>query len=100
MKSYQISTAAAEDLEGIWLYTFKNWSKEQADRYYQLIMDEIEFITKYPDTGTDYSHIRPGYCRRKVKSHLIFYKIDQVSGEINIIRILHQRMDWENRLDD
>ena len=39
-----ISEKANEDIEKIWLYTYENWSLEQADRYYNLILDEIEFI--------------------------------------------------------
>ena len=27
-------------------YTFQNWSKEQADRYYKLIIQEIEYVAK------------------------------------------------------
>jgi toxin ParE1/3/4 len=37
----KISKEANEDIEKIWLYTFENWSIEQADRYYNLIMDEM-----------------------------------------------------------
>jgi len=33
-----------------------------------------------------------------VKSHLIFYKV--VNDIVEIIRILHQRMDIENQLSD
>ncbi|WP_324556630.1 type II toxin-antitoxin system RelE/ParE family toxin [Agriterribacter sp.] len=36
----------------------------------------------------------------KVKSHLIFYRLIEKQNEIEIIRILHQRMDIENRLND
>ncbi len=41
---YRISKQAIEDLNDIWVYTFHKWSKEQADRYYDLIIGEIEFI--------------------------------------------------------
>ena len=41
---YRISQQAIEDLEHIWLYTFHKWSKEQADTYYKLLIDRIEFI--------------------------------------------------------
>ena len=41
---YRISQQAIEDLDKIWLYTFNKWSKEQADRYFDLIIAEIEFI--------------------------------------------------------
>ncbi|HRP91183.1 MAG TPA: type II toxin-antitoxin system RelE/ParE family toxin [Edaphocola sp.] len=97
---YKISNEAQNDLENIWLYTFGTWSKEQADRYYDLILDEIEFIAKNPNSGKDYSPIREGYLSSKVKSHFIFYKINSKENFIEIIRILHQQMDIENRLND
>jgi plasmid stabilization system protein ParE len=40
----KLSRKAEEDLEEIWLYTLEKWSKEQADRYLNLIFDEIEFL--------------------------------------------------------
>jgi len=48
-QSYRISEKAIEDLENIWTYTLHKWSIEQADRYYNLIINEIEFITNQPD---------------------------------------------------
>jgi toxin ParE1/3/4 len=38
---YVISIEASKDLENIWLYTFENWSQEQADRYFNHNIDEI-----------------------------------------------------------
>jgi toxin ParE1/3/4 len=89
---------AIEDLEEIWVYTFQNWSLEQADRYHTLIYKEIEFLASKPGSGKDLNHIRPGYRSSKVKSHFIFYKYS--SSEIEIIRILHENMDIPNRLND
>lgn len=43
---YIISMEAVHDLEQIWIYTFETWSIEQADRYFNLITDEIEFIAE------------------------------------------------------
>ncbi|MEI7829117.1 MAG: type II toxin-antitoxin system RelE/ParE family toxin [Prolixibacteraceae bacterium] len=96
---YKISKEALSDLEKIWLYTFETWSLEQADRYFNLLMDEIEYLTLNPKSGKDYSHVRKGYFSSKVKSHLIFYKIDLKDNELEIIRILHQQMDIESRLN-
>lgn len=97
---YKISKEAAKDLENIWLYTCEHWSVKQADRYFNLIMDEIEYLTKYPTSGIDYGFVRKGYYRTKVKSHFIFYKINTKQNEIEIIRILHQQMDIDSRLID
>jgi len=97
-QSYRISEKAVEDLENIWTYTFQKWSIEQADRYYSLIINEIEFITKNFTTGKSMDHIKKGYRASIVKSHLIFYRKSQ-DNQVEVIRILHQRMDVENRVN-
>lgn len=98
-KAYKISNQALIDLEQIWLYTFKNWSIEQADRYYNLLINEMEYVCQNQESGKSMNHIKNGYRASKVKSHLIFYKTSSES-EIEIIRILHERMDIENRLKE
>ncbi len=97
---YKISQEANRDIENIWLYTYENWSLKQADRYFNLIMNEIEYLTENPGFGKDYSQIRKGYFRSRIKSHLIFFKINRKNEEIQIIRSLHQRMDIESRLNE
>ena len=94
---YRISQQALFDLNDIWEYTFHKWSKEQADRYYNLIFDEIEYISENSHLGISYEHIRKNYRASKIKSHLVFYRIENKS--IEIIRILHQRMDLKRRLE-
>ena len=100
MKSpvFVISKKAISDLEEIWLYTLEKWSIDQADRYYNLIFDEINYISKNINTGKSMEHVRKGYRASKVKSHYIFYRV--LNDTIEIIRILHERMDIENRLND
>lgn len=96
----KISKEAEKDLEEIWLYTFETWSLEQADYYYDLLMDEIEYLAENPKNGMDFSQIRKGYFRSRVKSHFIFYRISTKSDEIEIIRILHQQMDIDSQLSE
>ena len=82
---YKISKEALEDLENIWLYTFEKWSFEQADRYINSIMDEIEFVSLNPKVGKDYNHIRKSYYRTRIKSHFIFYKFFY---QITVLKLL------------
>jgi len=98
--NYKISKEAENDLEKIWLYTFEEWSLEQADYYMDLILDEIEYLAKIPQSGKDYNEIRKGYFRSRVKSHFIFYRINLKEEKIEVIRILHERMDIENKLGE
>jgi toxin ParE1/3/4 len=97
MTRFKFSNEAVKDLEEIWSYTRQTWSIEQADRYYNLIIDEIEFIASNPHLARSIDFIKDGYKSTKVKSHVVYYK--QIEDEtILIVRILHQRIDTENRM--
>ena len=95
---YKISKKAFEDIEKIWFYTMETWSVQQADRYYNLIFDEIEYIAEYPLLGKDCSHIRKNYRCLTIKAHLIFYKYKKDKKIVEIIRIFHQSVDIEDKL--
>ena len=95
---YRISEQAIKDLNAIWIYTLNKWSKEQADRYYDLIIGEIEFISDNFLTGKSAEQTRKNYRVTKIKSHLIFYRKIE-SDIVEVVRILHQRMDIKKRLD-
>ena len=95
---FVISKKAVSDLEEIWLYTVDKWSITQADRYYSLIFDEIHYICRNPSAGKPMDHVRKGYRATKVKSHLVFYRV--LEDRVEVIRVLHERMDIPNRIGD
>lgn len=96
--NYRISRQAIEDLDKIWMYTFNKWTKEQADRYFDLIITEIEFLAENFMTGKSAEQTRKNYRVTKVKSHLIFFRKAE-NDIVEIVRILHQRMDIKTRLN-
>ena len=97
MSEYIISEKALDDINKIWMYTAENWSIEQADRYYYLIFEEIEYIVEHFEMARDFGNIRKNYRCSKVKSHLVFFKKTKSNG-IEVIRVLHEKMDIENQL--
>ena len=97
MKKYRISQQAISDLNEVWLYTLRKWSKEQADRYYQQIINEIEFISDNFYVGKLAENTRKNYRVVQINSHLIFYRKTE-NKLVEIVRILHQRMDIKKRL--
>jgi toxin ParE1/3/4 len=97
MAKYRFTIKAVKDLEEIWSYTKQKWSLEQADRYYNLLIDEIEFVSSNPLLGRSIDYIKEGYRSTKVKSHLVFYKQHE-DDTILIVRILHESMDCEKRM--
>jgi toxin ParE1/3/4 len=78
-----ISSEALSDLEAIWIYTSKKWSKEQADRYYSLLTDEMEFLQSNYYTGKSAEYILPGYRVSFVKSPKSRKKLP--NGDVEII---------------
>lgn len=96
---YRFSSKAKFDINFIWIYTFENWSHEQADKYYNQIVAGIQYLSDNPEIGRDFTHDGKAYKFTKVNSHLIFYRAISES-KIEVIRILHKRMDIENRFRD
>jgi toxin ParE1/3/4 len=99
MAEYILSERALEDLNNIWIYTAENWSVDQANRNYNLILDEIEYDSENFDETKDFGTVRKNYKYSKVKSHLVFYKKTE-NSEIEVVRILHERMEIKNRIKD
>jgi toxin ParE1/3/4 len=97
MMQIQISNKAQDDLIEIWEYTFEKWSINQADKYYEILIDAINAIANEPNLGKNYEYVRKRYYGFHIKSHIIFYRINN-SDTLEVIRILHQRMDLPNRL--
>ena len=97
MNGYALSRTAQADLDGIWDYTEQTWSEEQAERYTAMIRDTCLALAAGRKTGKPADRFRTGYRVRTVGSHFIFYTTTQ-DGVIQVIRILHQRMDVASQL--
>ena len=63
----------------------------QAETYVTEIGAAIERIADDPGRGRTCEEIREGYRRYSIGSHLLFY-VESFDG-VDVIRILHQRMD-------
>lgn len=89
---------AIDDLSDIWEYTFSTWSENQADKYYALIKLACEDISANPALGKEYFEVSKNLLGYKINKHIIFYHSIS-ANEVEIIRILHERMDLKNRLE-
>ena len=92
---YRLTPAAQIDLEEIWDYTDESWGPEQAEGYLRELQKAIERIAVNPLIGKACDEIRPGYRKLASGSHVLFYRVDDV---VNIIRVLHGRMDVDRNL--
>lgn len=91
MSRYRLTPAAQRDLSSIWDYTEERWDIWQAERYVREIQSAIERVAADPRRGRNVEEIRSGYLRYGIGRHQLFYV--ERDGGIDVIRILHQRMD-------
>ena len=90
---------AINDLTDIWNYSSQKWSEKQADKYYKAIKSACSEIGENPNIGKPYFEIKRDLFGLKSGKHIVFYS--QTSPyEIDVIRILHERMDLKNRLNE
>jgi toxin ParE1/3/4 len=94
---YLLSPAAQADLEQIWDYTHDRWGVDQAEEYLRELQRAIERAAANPRIGRDCDEIRPGYRKLAAGSHTLFYRVT-AEGRIDVVRVLHQRMDVDRHL--
>jgi toxin ParE1/3/4 len=99
MAKYELTNKAVSDLNGIWEYTLENWSENQADRYYDMLLDICQDIADNPKLGKNYEGIKSDLFGLKANRHVIFYRKSEVNP-IEITRILHERMDLKKRITE
>jgi len=97
MIKYFLSNKAVEDLSNIWDYTFETWSENQADKYYELLIDFCREISENPKIGKNYDVIGKDIRGYQASYHIIFYRITD-NNEIEVLRILHKKMDLNSRM--
>lgn len=98
MPIFRLTELAKQDLRSIGRYTQANWGREQRDIYLSKIDASFHLLASEPERGRACDDIRPGYRKYRVGRHVIFYL--QSSVGLEIIRILHERMDLEAHFDD
>ncbi len=90
---------AINDLNDIWEYTFEKWSENQAEKYYAMLKLACKEIGKNPELGKEYNDINKNLLGLKSGKHILFYQ-RITEDEIEIIRILHERMDLKNKINE
>lgn len=102
MASILITPAAENDLINIWLYIARD-NQDAADRVYQATEKTFESLLAAPRMGTLYQAKRPRlegirfFPVSKFHNYVIYYR-EHPQG-IEIVRVLHTRMDKKEHLE-
>jgi len=95
---FRLTQLALTDLRSIGRYTQRTWGREQRNIYLTKLDEYFHILAQNPQYGLNCNHIWEGYRKYPCRQHLIYYR--QVEDGIEIIRILHNRMDIELHLED
>lgn len=97
MANYRLSKEAIKDLSNIWNFTFEIWSENQANKYYGQIKEGFREISIDPEIGRNFIGVDKSFLGYHVNRHIIFYRKHKTK-RIEIVRILHEKMDIPNRM--
>ena len=95
MKEIRLSPAAQRDLDGIWDYSEEKWGSQKAQEYVEAIQSTLTSIADGKRITRPVS-VHEGYFKCSIGSHVVFVRTDDTF--LDVVRILHQRMDAELHL--
>ncbi|HLW70030.1 MAG TPA: type II toxin-antitoxin system RelE/ParE family toxin [Candidatus Binataceae bacterium] len=93
---YILSPRAQRDIDEIWDYTAKRWGVDQAEIYTRQLGHDVEAVAAQPAIGRACPELRTGYYRFPSGGHVLFYR--RIEGGIEIVRVLHARMDFAQHI--
>jgi len=99
MTGFVLPPAAQADVAAIWDYSAARWGTARADDYVRAIRDACHGLAAGTKASRTADDIRAGYRKAAVGSHILFFRHTD-RGLIDIVRVLHQRMDPTRHIED
>ena len=97
MRTYDLSLAAEEDLRNIWRYTYDTWGVDQAEKYFNQIEACCEAVGNGRARSKSFNELPNDVRIHRCEHHYVVWL--DVERPI-IVAILHERMDFVQRLKD
>ncbi len=100
MRKLHLSVAAAEDLENILQYTLDVWGVNQLNIYQSLLEETFDLLIMDPENPMvkQRDELFPGNKSVKSGHHVIFFRLK--NNNIEIIRLLHEKMDFLSQFQE
>ena len=88
---YRISRPARDDLGDIWRYSAATWGTERADACIDAMISRFAWLAANKPLWRERSDVQRGLYGYPQGRHIILFR--ERSGGMDIVRILHDRMD-------
>jgi toxin ParE1/3/4 len=97
MSGHVVLTPRAQtDLDEIRDYTVDRGGLDRAETYIRQLWKDIEIVAERPSLGRECPDVRRGYRMYPSGSHVLFYR--ETTDGVDVVRILHERMDYERNI--
>lgn len=96
MKRLRVSVKAVADLDEIWDYSADAWGADQANRYVERLEVALKGLAAGETKSRQADNVKAGLRSAPTGRHVIYFT--QTDEAINVIRVLHQRMDAAQRV--
>lgn len=93
MVKYNLTKKADSDISELFAYTAMTFGEAQADRYYNALISQIEFIASSPETYRKLERFNPPIHICPYQSHIIIYRV-QDNDRVEIVRVHPARTNW------
>jgi len=93
--TYRLSRKAEEDLIHIYVDGARLFGVAQAEKYFSALEKTFQLLAENPFIARQRAELDPPVRMHPHRPHLIVYALDE-SGDITILRIRHDREDWEH----
>ena len=96
-RTIRYAPRAQRDIRSVQAYTSDAWGPRQARSYVRNLRSAISALKTFPDRGLVYGEPESRMRRIIIQSHVVYYLVDE--STIEVVRILHQRMDAAAHLE-
>jgi len=94
---YLVTSPVEEDMVEIWRYTLRKWGEEQADLYIDTLLLRFIWLTENASLWKPRPELSPDLYSYVHKRHVIFFCA--TSEVMEILRVLHEKMDFPRHFD-
>jgi len=97
VRHLELTEIARADLKSIRRYSERTWGSDRTAEYMAALRDTMKGLLDGTVVSRDRNDLRPGLQMATSGRHRVFFEVDQ--SRILVVRVLHDRMDYERHLE-
>jgi len=97
VRHLELTEIARADLKSIRRYSERTWGSDRTTQYMADLRDTMKGLLAGTVISRNRNDLRPGLQMATSGRHRVFFEVDQ--SRILVLRVLHDRMDYQRHLE-